>query len=195
MTMCPSMVEQIDIPTIPWQWKWANYTQQMNHKEGWAPKNWYFRIVVLEKALERPLDCKRSNQSILREINPEYSLVGLMLKLKFRCFATWCEELTHLKRPWFWERLKAGGEGDDRGWDGWMTSPTRWAWVWVSSGNWWWTGKLGVLQSMGFRRVGHNWVTELISLHFSSLIPKMSKFTWAHLAPFFAHMRSLILTW
>ena len=75
--------------------------------------------------------------------------------------ATWCKELTHLKRPWLWERLKVGGERDDRGWDGWMASPTRWTWVWVSSRHWWWTGKPGVLQSMGSQRVRHDWVTEL----------------------------------
>ena len=75
--------------------------------------------------------------------------------------ATWCEELTHWKRPWCWERLKVGGEGDDRGWDGWMASPTRWTWVWASAGSWWWTGRPGVLQSMVLRRVGHDWATEL----------------------------------
>ena len=75
--------------------------------------------------------------------------------------ATWCEELTHWKRPWFWERLKAGGEGDDRGWDGWLASQTQWNWVWVSSGSWWWTGNPGVLQAMGSQRVGHDWATEL----------------------------------
>ena len=74
--------------------------------------------------------------------------------------ATWCEELTHWKRPWCWERSKAGGEGDDRGWDGWMASPTQWTWVWVSSGSWWWTGKTGMLQSMGLQRGGHAWETE-----------------------------------
>ena len=71
--------------------------------------------------------------------------------------ATWCEELTHLKRHWCWERLRAGGEGDDRGWDGWMASLTQWTWVWATSGNWWWTGKLGVLQYVGSHRVGHDW--------------------------------------
>ena len=75
--------------------------------------------------------------------------------------ATWCEELTHLKRPCCWERLRAGGEGDNRGWDGWMASPTQWAWVWVNSRSWWWTGRPGVLQSMGSQRVGHSWATEL----------------------------------
>ena len=75
--------------------------------------------------------------------------------------ATWCKELTHLKRPWCWIILKVGGEGNDRGWDGWMASPTQWTWVWVSSGSGWWTGKPGMLQSMGWQRVRHNWVTEL----------------------------------
>ena len=75
--------------------------------------------------------------------------------------ATWCEELTHLKRPWYWERLQGGGEGDDKGWDGWMASPTQWTRVWPSSGSWWWTGRPGVLQPMGSQRVGHDWATEL----------------------------------
>ena len=75
--------------------------------------------------------------------------------------ATWCKELTHWKGPWCWERLKAGGEGDDRGWDGWMASPTWWTWVWVGSGSWWWTGKPAVLWSVGSQRAGHNWATEL----------------------------------
>ena len=75
--------------------------------------------------------------------------------------ATWCEELTHLKRPWCWERLKAGGKGDDRGWDDWIASLTRWTWVWANSGSWWWTGRPGVLQSMGSQRVGHDWEIQL----------------------------------
>ena len=79
----------------------------------------------------------------------------------FNTLATWCEELTHWKRPWCWKRLKNGEEGDDRGWDGWMASLTQWTWVWVSSGSWWWTGKPGTLQSMGSQRVWHDWATEL----------------------------------
>ena len=71
--------------------------------------------------------------------------------------ATSCEELTHWKRPWCWGRLRAGGEGDDRGWDGWIASPTQWRWVWVNSGNWWWTGRPGVLRFMGSLRVRHAW--------------------------------------
>ena len=75
--------------------------------------------------------------------------------------ATWWEELTQWKRPWCWEGLGAGGEGDDRGWDGWMASPTRWTWVWVNSRSWWWTGRPGVLWFMGSQRVRHDWATEL----------------------------------
>ena len=75
--------------------------------------------------------------------------------------STWGEELTHWTRPWCWERLKVGGEGGDRGWGGWMASLTQWTWVWVNSGSWWWTGRPGVLQSMGLQRVRHGWATEL----------------------------------
>ena len=75
--------------------------------------------------------------------------------------ATSCEELTHWKRLWGWEGLGAGVKGDNRGWDGWMVSPTQWAWVWVNSGSWWWTGRPGVLRFMGSQRVGHDWVTKL----------------------------------
>ena len=75
--------------------------------------------------------------------------------------ATSCKELTHWKRPWCWEGLGAGGEGDDRGWDGWMASLTRWTWVWVNSGCWWWTGRPGMLQFTGLQRVRHDWVAEL----------------------------------
>ena len=89
-----------------------------------------------------------------------YWRCGLWESWNSNTLATWCEELTHLKTPWFWERLKAGGEGDNRGWDGWMASLTQWTWVWVNSRSWWWTGRLGVLQSIGSQRVGHNWATE-----------------------------------
>ena len=120
-----------------------------------------FELWCWRRLLRVPWTARRFNQFILKEISPEYSLEGLMLKLKSDTLATWCEKLTHLKRPWWWERLKAGGKGDDRGWDGWMASPTRWTWVWVNSGSWWWTGRPGVLQSMGSQRVRHDWATEL----------------------------------
>ena len=102
---------------------------------------------------------RRSNQSILKEIGPEYSLEGLMLKLKLQYFGHLRWRTDSLETPWCWERLKAG-EGDDRGWDGWMASLTRWTWLWVSSGSWWWTGRPGVLQSMGSQRVRYDWATE-----------------------------------
>ena len=101
----------------------------------------------------------RSNQSILKEINTEYSLEGLMLKLKLQYFGTWCKEQTQWKRPWCWERLRAG-EGGNRRWDGWMATLTQWTWAWVTSRRQWRTGKLGVLPSTGAQRVWHDWVTE-----------------------------------
>ena len=142
-----------------------------NKGESWTVKSWTikkaglrrtdaFKLWCWRRLLKVPWKARRSNQSILKEISPEYSLEGLMLKLKLQSFGhlMW---RTHWKRPWFWERLKAGGEGDDRGWDVWMASLTQWTWVWVNSGSWWWTGWPGVLWSMGSQRVGHNWVTEL----------------------------------
>ena len=108
-----------------------------------------------------PWTARRSNQSILKEISPGISLEGMKLKLKFQYFGHSCEELTHWKRLWCWEGLEAGGEGDDRGWDGWMASLTQWMWVWVNPGSWWWTGRPGVLPFMGSQRVGHDWATEL----------------------------------
>ena len=78
-----------------------------------------------------------------------------------KCLYSSCEELTLWKRLWCWEGLGAGGEGDDRGWDGWMASSPWWTWVWVNSGSWWWTERPGVLRFMGSQRVGHDWVTEL----------------------------------
>ena len=104
-----------------------------------------------------PWTARRSNKSILKEISPEYSLEGLMLKLKLQY---WCKELTHWKRPWWWERLRAGGEGGDRGWDGWMALLTQWTWVWAKSGRWWRTEKPGVLQFMGSQRVAHDLANE-----------------------------------
>ena len=133
---------------------------ELAYKESWVPKNWCFWTVVLG-LLRVPRTPRRSNQDILKEISPEYPLEGLRLKPKLQYLASWCEERTLWKRPWCWERLKVRGEVDDRGWDGWTASPTQWTWVRVSSGSWWWTGKPGVLQSMGSRRVRHNWATKL----------------------------------
>ena len=118
-----------------------------------------FELWCWRRLLRVPWTARRSNQSILKEISPGCSLEGLMLQLN--TLATSREELTHRKRPWCWEGLRAGGEGDDRRWDGWMASLTQWTWVWVNSRSWWWTGRPGVLQFMGSQRVGHDWATEL----------------------------------
>ena len=117
--------------------------------------NWCWR-----RLLRVPWTARRPNQSIIKEINPEYSLEGLMLKLKRQYFGHWCKEQIHWKRPWGWERLKAGGGGGDRGWDGRMASLTQWTWVWANSRRYWRTGRPGMLQSMGLQRVRHNWVIE-----------------------------------
>ena len=140
---------------------------ELDCEKSWVPKNWSFWTVVLEKILEGPLDCKD-----IKPVHPKGNQAWIFFgrtdaetcwnwSWNSNTLATWWEELTRLKRPWIWERLKAGGEGDDRGWDGWMASPTRWIWVWVSFRNWWRTGKPDVLQSMGSQRVGHNRATEL----------------------------------
>ena len=102
-----------------------------------------------------------SNQSILKEISPGISLEGMMLKLKLQYFGHLLRRVDSLERLWCWEGLGAGGEGDNRGWDGWMASPTRWTWVWVNSRSWLWTGRPGMLWFMGSQRVRHEWVTEL----------------------------------
>ena len=113
-------------------------------------------------SIESPLDCKE-----IQPVHPKRKSI-LNIHWKDWCWswnsntlATWCEEVIHWNRPWCWERLRAGGEGDNRGWDGWMASLTLWTWVWVHSRSWWWTGKSGVLQSMRSHRVGHDWATEL----------------------------------
>ena len=113
-------------------WIW-----ELDRKEGWALKNWCFWSVVSEKTLVRPLDCKE-----IKPVNPKGNQSWLV-HWKDWCWswscntlATWCEELTHWKRPWCWGRLKAGRAGNNRGWDGWMASLIQWTWVWASSGCW-----------------------------------------------------------
>ena len=112
-----------------------------------------FELWCWRRLLRVRWTARRSNQFILKEISHEYSLEGLMLKLKLQYFGHWCKELTHWKRPWCWERLKVGGEGDDRGWDGWMASLTWWTWVSASSGSWWWTGKPGCFSPWGWKEL------------------------------------------
>ena len=136
-------------------WMW-----ELDYKENWA-QNWCFWTVVLEKILESPWDYK--------EIQPVHPKGDQSWVITGRTdgeaeMATLLEELTHWKRPWCWEGLGAGGEGDDRGWDGWMASTTQWTWVWVNSGSWWQTRRPGMLRFMGLQESdtneGLNW-TEL----------------------------------
>ena len=127
---------------------------ELDHKEGWALKNWCFWTVMLENILESPLDYRK-----IKPVNPEGNR-GLMLKLKPQYYGLLMRRANSVENTLMLGKLKAGGEGDDRGRDGWMASLTRWTWAWASSGSWWRTGKPGVLQSMGLHRVGHDWVTE-----------------------------------
>ena len=114
---------------------------------------------VGRRLLRVPWTARRSNQSILKEIRPEYLLEGLMLKLKFQYFGYLMWRANSLEKT-CWERLKAGGEGEDRGWGSWMALPTQQTWVWASSRRWWRTRKPGVLQSMGSKKVGDDWATK-----------------------------------
>ena len=128
---------------------------ELDYKESWAPENWCFWTVVLEKTLESPLDGKEM-QPVHPKGNQSWVFIG-RTDVEAETRILWWP----VKRPWCWEGLRAGGKGDDRGWDGWMASQTQWTWVWANSRSWWWTGRPGVLQFMGSQRVGLNWVTEL----------------------------------
>ena len=130
---------------------------EFDHKV-WALKNWCFWVVVLEKTLKSPWTAWRSKPSILKEINPEYSLEDCCWSSN--TLAMWCEEPAYWKRSWCWDRLRAGGEDGDRGWDSGMASLTQWTWIWTNSGRQWRTGRPGMLQSVAPQSVGHNLVTE-----------------------------------
>ena len=137
-------------------WRW-----ELDYKGRWMLKNWCFWTVVLEKTLESPLDCKEI-QPVHPKGDRSWVFIGRIdAEAETRVLCPPDEELTHLKRPWCWDGLKVGGEGDDRGWDGWMASLTEWRWVWINSGSLWWRGTPGVLWSMGSRRVGHDWAAEM----------------------------------
>ena len=141
---------------------------ELDHKEGWTLKNWCFWTVVLKKTLENPLDCKE-----IKTVNPKGNQAWIFIErtdaeAEVPIISTRCKELPHKKRPWCWERLKAGGEGDDRERDGWMASLTQWTWVWASSSRWWRTRKPGMLQSMWSPRVRHDWVIERQIIHWST---------------------------
>ena len=120
-----------------------------------------FELWCWRRLLRVPWTVRRSNQSILKEISPGYSLEGWCWSWNSNTLAIWCKELTHWKRLWCWERLRARRGRNNRRWDGWIASLTQWTWVWVNSGIWWWTGIPGALRFMGWQRVKHDWVTEL----------------------------------
>ena len=133
----------------------------LQYKESWAPKNWCFWTVVLEKTLESPLDCKEIQPVHPKGNQPWISLEGLMLKLKLQYFGHLMQRTDSLEKTLMWGKIEGRRRRGRQGWNGWMASPTQWTWVWVNSGSWWWTGRPGVLQSMGLERVGHEWATEL----------------------------------
>ena len=126
------------------------HRQHLNLSD-WKSGNWNLNLV----------SARRSNQSILKEISPGCSLEGMRLKLKLQYFGHLMRRVDSLEKTLMLGGIEAGGKGDDRGWGGWMASLTRWTWVWVNSGSWWWTGRPGVLQFMGSQRVRHDWATEL----------------------------------
>ena len=140
------------------------------------------------RTLESPLDCKK-----IKPVHPKGNQSWIFIKRTDAeaetpiLLATSWEELTHWKRPWCWKRLKAGGEGDDRGWDGWMASLTQWTWVWVNSSSWWWTGRPGMLQSMGSQRVRLNranelnWLLKSAIWYWSTFLNKCSYIIFKHI--------------
>ena len=138
-------------------WMW-----ELEYKESWAPKNWCFWTMVLEKTLESPLAPRRSKQSILKEINPEYSLEGLMLRLKLLYFGHLMQWADSLKKTLMLGKIecRSAEEGSGRRWDGWMASPTQRTWVWTNSRRQWRTGKPGILLFMGSQRVRDDLGTE-----------------------------------
>ena len=140
-------------------WMW-----ELDYKESWVPNNWCFWTVVLEKTLESPLDCKEIQPVHPKGDSPEYSLEGLMLKLKLQYFCHLMRRADSLEKT-----LMLGK----------IVSPTQWIWVWVNSGSWWWPGRPGMLQSMGSQRVRHNWATELNWIFIFFPFTKLKqKFMW-----------------
>ena len=137
----------------------------VNKAECWKING--FELWCWRRLLRVPCTTRRSNQSILKEISPGCSLEGLMLKLKLQYFGHLMRRVDSLEKTLMLggKGPQAGGEGDNRGWDGWMASSTWWAWVWGNSGSLWWTGRPGVLRFMDSQRVGHDWVTEITELN------------------------------
>ena len=148
---------------------------KLDHTEGWAPKNWCFWTVVLEKTLESPWTARKSNQPNLKEMNPEYSLEGLMLKLKLQYFGHLLGRADSLEKTLMIRKIEGRRRREQQvtGWDGWMASSTQWAWVWANSRRWWRTGRPGMLQSMGSQRVRHGWATNNNAKRIPSTPPRL----------------------
>ena len=140
-----------------------------------------FELWCWRRLLRLPWTARRFNQSILKEISPEYSLEELMLHLKLQHFGHLMWRTDWLEKTLMLGKVEGGGEADNRGWDAWVTSLTWWTWVWASSGSWWWTGKPGVLQSMGFQRIRHDWMTKLnwTELNLCLSVPRLMQRIWA----------------
>ena len=130
---------------------WGNQHRKIDAFELWC---W-------RRLLRVPWTAGRSTQSILKEISPGCSLQGLMMKLKLQYFGHLMRRVDSLRKTLMLGQIGGRRRRGDRGWDGWMASPTQWTWVWVNSGSWWWTGRPGMLRFMGSQRVQHDWVTEL----------------------------------
>ena len=169
MTNLDSMLKSRDI-TLPTKvhlvkamvFSVVMYGWELDHKESWVLKNCCFWTVVLEKILESPLDYK-DIQPVHPKGNQSWIFIG-RTDVEAEAPILWPPDAKSWliwQRPWCWERLKAGGEGDDRGWDDWMASPTQWTWVWINFRSWWWAERPGMLQSMGSQTVRHDWATEL----------------------------------
>ena len=142
--------------------------------ESWTIKKaecWRIELWCWRRLFRVPWTARRSNQSILMKSVLNTHWKEWCWNWSSNILATWCAELTHWKQPWCWERLKAGGEGDNRWWDSWIASPTWWIWVWASSGSWWWTGKPGVLHSMGHKESDMTeWLNWTFGFIFDSLV-------------------------
>ena len=151
---------------------------ELEYKESWALKKRCFWTVVLEKTLESSLDCEEI-QPVHSKVDQSWLFIGRTDGWSWSANTlAWFKELTHLKRPWWWERLKVGGGGDNRRWDGWMASPTQRTWVWVNSRSWWWTGRPGMLQSMGLQRVTTERLNWTDVIHVVKLVNKIKQLTW-----------------
>ena len=161
---------------------------ELDHKESWAGA---FELWCWRRFSRVPWTARRSNQSILKKISPEDSLEGLMLKLKLPHFGYLMQRTDSLEKTLFWGKLKMGGEGDDRGWYGWMASPTQWTWVWVSSMSWQWTGKPVVLQSNGVTKRWtwlSNWTDTIWQMSWVRLTFTLANMSWTLLC----HMLEIV---